>query len=161
VGQLALADFVSHEGVPSIRITNEGLGQSVKNEASLRTIPVHPALIQLGLFDRVDMLLAAGESRLFPKVKTDGVNGAGNWLSKSFTRHVNAHLKLPEKGKYGFHSLRKTVVQELQTLGVSSEHRAAFVGHDLSDEHHGTYSRRPTMSELLVEVSKMKWRQKS
>lgn len=158
VGQLSLADFIVEDGVPCIRITNEGLGQSVKNDASLRTIPVHPALIELGLLDRVDMLRAAGEVRLFPKVKIDGVNGGGNWLSKSFTRHVNAHLKLPEKGKFGFHSLRKTVVQELQTLGVSSEHRAAFVGHDLGDEHHGTYSRKPTMSELLVEVSRMTWR---
>jgi integrase len=157
VGQLSLADFMVEDGIPCIRITNEGQGQSVKNDASLRTIPVHPALIELGLLDRVETLRAAGESRLFPKVKTDGVNGAGNWLSKSFTRHVVANLKLPEKGKFGFHSLRKTVVQELQTLGVSSEHRAAFVGHDLGDEHHGTYSRKPTMSELLAEVSKMTW----
>jgi integrase len=157
VGQLSLADFVTEDGLPCIRITNEGLGQSVKNDASLRTIPVHPALIELGLLDRVETLRAAGDTKLFPKVKIDGVNGAGNWLSKSFTRHVVANLKLPEKGKFGFHSLRKTVVQELQTLGVSSEHRAAFVGHDLGDEHHGTYSRAPTMSELLAEVSKMKW----
>jgi integrase len=157
VGQLALADFVEEDGIPCIRITNEGTGQSVKNDASLRTIPVHPALIKLGLLDRVAMLKASGETRLFPKVKVDGVNGAGNWLSKAFTRHVTKNLALPDKGKFGFHSLRKSVVQGLQTVGVSSEHRAAYVGHDLGDEHHGTYSRRPSMGELLVEVSKLGW----
>jgi integrase len=157
VGQLALADFVEEDGIPCIRITNEGAGQSVKNDASLRTIPVHPALISMGLLDRVAMLKASGEMRLFPKVKVDGVNGAGNWLSKAFTRHVEKNLALPEKGKFGFHSLRKSVVQGLQTAGVSSEHRAAYVGHELGDEHHGTYSRRPSMGELLVEVSKMVW----
>lgn len=157
VGQLALADFITEDGVPSIRITNEGMGQSVKNDASLRTIPVHPALIELGLLDRVAMLKASGEARLFPKVKVDGVNGAGNWLSKAFTRHVEKNLTLPAKGKFGFHSLRKSVVQGLQTAGVSSEHRAAYVGHDLGDEHHETYSRRPKMGELLAEVSKMGW----
>lgn len=157
VGQLALADFVMEDGIPCIRITNEGTGQSVKNDASLRAIPVHPALIQLGLLDRVTMLKASGETRLFPKVKVDGVNGAGNWLSKAFTRHVHANLKLPEKGKFGFHSLRKSVVQGLQTAGVSSEHRAAYVGHDLGDEHHETYSRRPRMGELLKAVGKLDW----
>jgi integrase len=157
VGQLALVDFVTQDGVPSIRITNEGMGQSVKNDASLRTIPIHPALLALGLLDRVDELRAAGEVRLFPRVKMDGVNGAGNWLSKAFTRHVTAHIKLPEKGKFGFHSLRKSVVQGLQTAGVSSELRAAYVGHELGDEHHGAYSRKPTMRELLAEVSRLKW----
>lgn len=155
VGQLALADFIMEEGIPCIRITNEGAGQSVKNDASLRTIPVHPVLISMGLLDRVAMLKASGETRLFPKVKVDGVNGAGNWLSKAFTLHVEKNLALPEKGKIGFHSLRKSVVQGLQTAGVSSEHRAAYVGHELGDEHYGTYSRRPRMVELLVEVAKM------
>jgi integrase len=157
VGQLALADFVEEDGIPCIRITNEGTGQSVKNDASLRTIPVHPALIELGLLARVAMLKASGETRLFPKVKVDGVNGAGNWLSKAFTRHVEKNLALPEKGKFGFHSLRKSVVQGLQSVGVSSEHRAAYVGHDLGDEHHGTYSRRPRMGELLEAVGKLDW----
>jgi len=157
VGQLALADFIVEDGVPSIRITNEGVGQSVKNDASIRTIPIHPALIERGLLDRVAMLKASGETRLFPKVKLDGVNGAGNWLSKAFTRHVEKNLALPEKGKFGFHSLRKSVVQGLQTVGVPSELRAAYVGHELGDEHHGAYSRKPTMGELLVEVQKLSW----
>lgn len=158
VGQLALADFVEEDGIPCIRITNEGTGQSVKNDASLRTIPVHPALIELGLLDRVTRLRASGETRLFPAVKVGGVNGPGNWLSKAFTRHVEKNLALPEKGKFGFHSLRKSVVQGLQSAGVSSEHRASYVGHDLGDEHHGTYSRRPTVSEILAEVSKVTWK---
>ncbi|UPG84530.1 integrase [Luteibacter aegosomatis] len=157
VGQLALADFIMEDGIPCIRITNEGTGQSVKNDASLRTIPVHPALIELGLLDRVAMLKASGETRLFPKVKVDGVNGAGNWLSKAFTRHVEKNLVLPEKGKFGFHSLRKSVVQGLQTAGVSSEHRAAYVGHELGDEHHGTYSRKPTMGELVGSIRNLAW----
>jgi len=45
----------------------------------------------------------------------------------------------------------------LQTVGVPSELRAAYVGHELGDEHHGAYSRKPTMGELLVEVQKLSW----
>ncbi len=157
VGQLALDDFVMVEGIPCIRITDEGEGQSVKSSVSNRTIPVHPKLIKLGLLKRVDELRKAGEKRLFPKVKINGVNGSGNWLSKAFTRHVEAHLSKPEKGKFGFHSLRKTVVQGLQTAGVPAEIRAAYVGHELDDEHHAAYSRAPTMKELLNAVTKLNW----
>jgi integrase len=157
VGQLALADFVEVEGIPCISITNEGLGQSVKNDASVRTIPLHPDLIRLGLLNRVEALRKAGEKRLFPKVKLNGVNGAGNWLSKAFSRHIIECQVSTEKGKHGFHSLRKTVVQGLQTKGVTSEVRAAYVGHELDDEHHATYSRAPTPKELLDAVSKLDW----
>jgi hypothetical protein len=66
VGQLALADFVEVESIPCIIITNEGLGQSVKNDASVRTIPLHPDLIRLGLLNRVEALRKADEKRLFP-----------------------------------------------------------------------------------------------
>ena len=157
VGQLTLADFVEVDGIPCIRITDEGEGQSVKSEVSIRTIPVHPKLIELGLLKRVAELRKADEKRLFPKVKVGGVNGPGNWLSKAFSRHVEAVVGKPEKGKFGFHSLRKTVVQGLQSAGVTAELRAAYVGHELDDEHHGAYSRAPTMKELLDAVSKLNW----
>lgn len=157
VGQLTLADFVEVEGIPCIRICEESEGQSVKSDISVRTIPIHPKLIKLGLLKRVESLRKAGETRLFPSVKTDGVNGMGNWLSKAFSRHVLATVGKPEKGKFGFHSLRKSFIQGLQTLGVPSEIRAAYVGHELDDEHHAAYSRAPTMKELLDAVKKLDW----
>lgn len=157
VGQLTLADFVELDGIPCIRICEEAEGQSVKSDISVRTIPVHPKLIKLGLLRHVESLRKAGESRLFPSVKTDGVNGMGNWLSKAFSRHVLATVGKPEKGKFGFHSLRKSFIQGLQTLGVASELRAAYVGHELDDEHHAAYSRAPTMKELLDAVRKLNW----
>ncbi|WP_114241457.1 DUF6538 domain-containing protein [Dyella sp. C9] len=157
VGQLTLADFVEVEGIPCIRICDESEGQSVKSDISIRTVPIHPKLIKLGLLKRVESLRKAGETRLFPSVKTDGVNGMGNWLSKAFSRHVLATVGKPEKGKFGFHSLRKSFIQGLQSLGVASEVRAAYVGHELDDEHHAAYSRAPTMKELLDAVKKLDW----
>jgi integrase len=159
VGQLTLANFIEVDGIPCIRITDEGEGQSVKSEVSIRTIPVHPRLVELGLLRRVAELRKDGEKRLFPKIKVGGVNGPGNWLSKAFSRHVEAVVGKPEKGKFGFHSLRKTVVQGLQSAGVTAELRAAYVGHELDDEHHGAYSRAPTMKELLNAVKKLNWKQ--
>ena len=152
VGQLRLSDIIEVEGVPCFRITDEGTGQSVKTTASLRTIPIHPALIERGLLDHVQALRKAGAKKLFPKAKANAVNGAGQWLSKAFTRHIGRHLQKPDKGKLGFHSLRKTVVQRLQDLGVEAEFRAAYVGHELDNEHFATYSHLPTMPQLLERI---------
>ena len=141
VGQLALMDFTTVDGVPCLTITDEGEGQSVKNEPSLRTIPIHPDLLTLGLMERVETLRKKGEKRLFPKVKMGSVNGQGDWLSKAYGRHIEAvGITKPAKGKYGFHSLRKTAVQTMKSAKVPLEWRCAYVGHDLDEEHVETYS---------------------
>lgn len=141
IGQLALVDFTMVDGVPCITITDEGEGQSVKNEPSLRTIPIHPDLITLGLMDRVEKLRKQDEKRLFPKIKIGSVNGQGDWLSKAFGRHIEAvGIPKPDKGKFGFHSLRKTAAQTMKAAKVPLEWRCAYMGHDLDEEHVEIYS---------------------
>lgn len=159
VGQLALVDFTTVDGVPCMTITDEGEGQSVKNEPSLRTIPIHPDLITLGLMERVEKLRKQGEKRLFPKIKIGSVNGQGDWLSKAYGRHIEAvGIPKPDKGKYGFHSLRKTAIQAMKSAKVPLEWRCAYVGHDLDEEHIETYSGEYGPSEMLdVVVKGLKW----
>jgi integrase len=152
IGQLRLEDFFEEEGVPCFRITASGVGQSLKTDASERIVPLHPELVRLGLLDYVDALRKSGKDRLFPRAKVGSVNGAGNFLSAAFGRHLTALGVKAKVGKVGFHSLRKTVIQTLQTAGVPSEVRAQLVGHLLDDEHHATYSRRYTIAELAAWV---------
>lgn len=150
VGQLALDNFTDVDGVPCLTITDEGEGQSVKNEASRRTIRIHPDLLALELMERVERLREAGEARLFPKLKVGAVNGAGNWLSKAFTRHIAAvGIEQPATGKFGFHSLRKTAIQTMKSARVPLEWRCAYVGHDLDEEHVETYSGEYGPREML------------
>lgn len=149
VGQLLTADIFEEDGVPCIRISDEGEHQKVKTDVSLRTIPIHPDLLALGFLDWADHHRQAGYERLFPAARADAKNGQGNWITKAFSRHVEAVGKHWSKGKRGFHSLRKTVIQSLQGAGVVSELRAQLVGHELDDEHHSTYSRPFTIREKL------------
>lgn len=153
VGQLAIEDFAKKNGVWSYNITNEGIGQSVKNKASKRWVPIHPDLIKLGLLERVETLRKAKAVRLFPRTKMESVNGAGNWLSKAFSEHRNAlGIKKAGTGKLGFHSLRKNLIQKLQDGKVGAEYRAQYAGHCLDDEHFKAYSREYTMEELAEAV---------
>ena len=149
VGQLLVSDVIEEEGILCIRISDEGPHQKVKTDVSLRTVPVHPDLLALGFKEWVNSLKAKGSKRLFPAAKADAKNGAGNWISKSFSRHLAVVGKGWPEAKRGFHSLRKTFIQELQGAGVVSELRAQIVGHELDDEHHGTYSRDFTVREKL------------
>lgn len=154
IGQLLLADFLTAGDVHCIRINDEGEGQSLKSDVSIRTVPIHPDLISLGLLERVETLREKGETRFFPAAKVGAINGMGNWLGKAFTRYLDACGVKPEgAGKVGFHSLRKSVIHAMQTRKVEAEYRAQFVGHDLDDEHHATYSRIYTPAELLEEIA--------
>jgi integrase len=149
VGQLLVKDVFEEDGIPCIRISDEGEHQKVKTEVSLRTVPLHPKLLKMELLEWVDGKRGAGETRLFPAAKATAVNGQGNWITKAFSRHLAEVGKGWEPAKRGFHSLRKTFIQELQGAGVVSELRAQIVGHELDDEHHATYSRDFTAAEKL------------
>ncbi|MFS8387002.1 site-specific integrase [Xanthomonas campestris pv. campestris] len=149
VGQLLVKDVFEEGGIPCIRISDEGEHQKVKTEVSLRTVPLHPELLKMGFLDWVDGKHKAGETRLFPAAKATAVNGQGNWITKAFSRHLAEVGKDWAPAKRGFHSLRKTFIQELQGAGVVSELRAQIVGHELDDEHHATYSRTFSAVEKL------------
>lgn len=56
IGQLRLDDFYEADGLPRFRITADGLGQSLKRDASERVVTIHPKLVRLGLLDHVDAL---------------------------------------------------------------------------------------------------------
>lgn len=149
VGQLHLEDFFEEDGIPCVRITSTGEGQSLKTDASERVVPIHPELVELGLLEHVQALRDAGKTRLFPRTKVGSVNGAGNFLSAAFGRYITGLNVTPKVGKVGFHSLRKTAIQQMQASGVASEVRAQLVGHELGDEHHASYSRKYRPSEML------------
>lgn len=152
VGQLLVRDVFEEHGIPCLRISDEGEHQKVKTEVSLRTVPLHPELLKIGFLEWVDGKRKAGETRLFPAAKATAVNGQGNWITKAFSRHLAEVGKGWEPAKRGFHSLRKTFIQELQGAGVVSELRAQIVGHELDDEHHSTYSREFSANEKLKGV---------
>ena len=154
VGQLHTVDVSDVDGVPAIRINDEGEGQKLKTEVSNRVVPIHPDLVSLGFLDYVDGLRASGDWRLFPQASNTAKNGAGNWISKAFSYYLGNLSEGWPEAKRGFHSLRKTVIQEMQAAGVASEMRAQIVGHELDDEHHATYSRAFTTAEKLYGAGK-------
>lgn len=163
IAQLYLSDFIEEDGIPCIRIATDSDGQSLKTEASRRLVPLHPDLVKLGLLDRVKGLRQQGKERLFPDMRIDGKAGAGNAVSKGFGYYLGKLDIKPRRtnGIVGFHSLRKTVIQELQGSRLPAERRRAFVGHEPGDDVHESVYMRPwsagELSELFPGLSWGNW----
>lgn len=117
VGQYLIKDVFEEDGIPCIRVSDEGEYQKVKTEVSLRMMPLHPELLKIGFLQWVDGKWKASETRLFPAAKATAVNGQGNQITKACSRHLAEVGKGWEPAKRGFHSLRKTFIQELQGAG--------------------------------------------
>jgi integrase len=103
-----------------------------KTSSSRRMVPLLPLVIELGLVERRDILMAAGHDRLFPEwkplVKTSGEVKHGHALSKSW-QYI--------KRKFGFtrdgvtlYSARHWFAQRLDEVGQLAERsRHLAMGH--------------------------------
>lgn len=160
VAQIFLRDFVELDGVKCVRLTSDSDGQSLKTENSKRLVPLHPDLVKLGLWKRVEALRKQGAERLFPDMRIDSKSGAGNAISKSFSYYLGALDIKPRRaaGIVGFHSLRKNVIQTLQGSTMPAERRRALVGHEPGEDvHENDYMRTWTAKELSTFFPGLPW----
>ena len=66
--QLHLDDLRWVDGVWVLSINESTADKSLKNEQSVRLVPVHPELVRLGFVDYCDALRVAGFKRVFPEL---------------------------------------------------------------------------------------------
>ena len=132
--QLKGQDFKVVDGCHYIDIHGEGDTQNrVKTPSSIRKIPVHSELINLGLLDVVNK--RSRECFLF-NLKRINTN-LGHLPSKWFSGY-KASLGLP-KGTKVFHSFRHTLRDKLTLSGVPNEHIRELLGHEQIGETFGRY----------------------
>lgn len=147
--QLYLKDFVEHNGVQCIEISDEEEGQRVKNQNAKRLVPIHEKLIELGLLRYVAALRGAGQERLFPELshRRDGfAHAASNWFQRYKKRCgiEGKHTKV-------FHSFRHTFISALLDDDVPEHAVAQIVGHEaqlITGRSIGTQETRQNASRL-------------
>ena len=142
LAHLELEDCFDFLGLPIFDFNFLGPHKSLKTDASERKTPVHPDLIALGLWERVDRLRKAGETKLFPGLSFTAENGPANAGQSAFSRHLE-RLSITARGSgiVGLHSFRDTVINTLTLAGVHEEVRKQYVGHEAgtTDDHHQSY----------------------
>jgi len=131
--QLRGVDIKPEGGVYFFDIHGDGSpANRVKTACSVRRIPCHPALINLGL---LKLKSRAGDSPLFSlrRINTNLSHKPSQWFSAYKTA-----LGLPKSTKV-FHSFRHTIRDALTASGVPAEHVREILGHDHPDETFGRY----------------------
>lgn len=102
--QLRLEDVSRHQGVWHFKVTDEGEGQTVKNAGSVRNIPIHKTLVDLGFLAFVEHQRKLKHQRLFPEMPADDNGYYSTYYSRKFRNTLKAlGLKHP---KNAFHSFR-------------------------------------------------------
>mgnify|MGYP003526630275 FL=1 len=136
ITQLRKEDIIKLDNIPCISI-NSNNDKTTKTKKSIRTIPIHPKLIELGFLD-------------FVKSKEDNLFDIDN---KSFSTYFRKTYKNQINENKTFYSLRHSFINSLIQSNQKIEHIQAFVGHSQSASITFGYSN-PINIKLLKELLK-------
>jgi integrase len=156
--QLNVADIRDQSAngatVTVIDIHNGG-NNNLKNESSVRLVPVHSNLVQGGLLRYRDSL--PKDSPLFPGLTRRASKGGkiGARLGELFRKELLA-LGIKRKGLC-FHSLRHTVAGRLEAAEVSQTDAARVLGHTIPGMSYGTYSTGPGLKRLAAVIEEINY----
>ena len=142
--QLRICDIIKAQGYWCFNFQEQGEGQSVKTENSIRKVPIHKALLNLGFLEFVQSRKNESPSSdlLFIGLNFDKKNKFGKKVSDWFNGNdkMSSYLSqcnLTDPDDKVFHSTRHTVIQCLVDQDVEEVRIASVVGH----EHGSTTSR--------------------
>lgn len=128
--QLRAADIQQEGGIWFFNIHRDH-GNQLKNEQSIRRVPVHRFVIELGFLDYVEEARAAGRTHLWPGMTRSGPDGKFAYAySKSFGLYCRATGVYVE-GR-GFHSLRHTFRTFTEETDTKSMWISRLMGHKLT-----------------------------
>lgn len=151
--QLRVDDITEYQGIPCVRIDDKREGQQLKNASSRRVLPLHPALIDLGLLLDVESVRNTGVDRLFPEL--EAVRGKlGHAASKWFGRY-KTKLGITDPRKT-FHSFRHTLIDDLREAGVQDSLIKRIAGHEDGAVTFSIYGSRSPLKAMLEAMMQIK-----
>lgn len=100
----------------------------LKNEKSIRRVPLAPELIDLGLLRFLDSVRADGHSSLFPSLEHDWHEKLSGAFSKFFGRYKTKILGIKNSKKV-LYSFRHTMKDAMTRANVSSKYLQRVLGH--------------------------------
>lgn len=150
--QLHLEDL-RLEGDVWVFDVNDNPPRQLKNRNATRLVPVHRALLDLGLVDYANALRLRGEARLFPLLQAGGADGRlGHNFTKWFTRYRrDVGLYQPQ---LDFHSLRHSATTFLHHADVEPVLIDALTGHETAGET-ARYTKYFRVEQLKLAIDKL------
>ena len=156
---LQYGDFKDEKGIQCISFNKNHPIKKMKNDCSLRKIPMHSKLIELGFWDYIvrhkKERNATNEDFIFPKCLTK--NGKPN---NHFFRYLPEFLKSigiepeTEEGTHDFHSFRKNINLAFIDAQVDPTYVQQIIGWD-GDTVREKYYSKHKIPELQRELEKL------
>jgi integrase len=126
--QLRRGDIGVEDGIWFFDINDEG-DKQLKNSQSIRRVPMHPKLIELGFLNHLNGKSAPADVPVFPLLKPGGPDKKfGFYFTKWWTRY-RRDIGLYEKG-LDYHSFRHGVTTKLFAANVPEVVIDALTGHE-------------------------------
>ncbi len=151
---LELADIEQEDGIWHFNIRDNTV-RKLKTKTSNRLVPFASELVRLGLPGYMSAMRDAGETLLFPELSAESGKGTlGDAYYKLHWVKIASRLLFIERGQ-AMHSFRHTLTDELKANMVDQEVRADLVGHKISSETGGRYSKATRLAHLRDAVAKV------
>ncbi|MFA0050274.1 tyrosine-type recombinase/integrase [Vibrio breoganii] len=149
--QLNTRDVVQKGEVWCISI-NEDDGKSIKTRASIRYVPLHQKLLNLGFLNYVNQRLETHQKQLFD-IKPYGQNSCwSEQFGKRFAKVLN-QLGFHGKERPTLHGLRHTFIDTAQSMGIAENEIADIVGHTKQTMTYGRYGKRIGLERLQLAIN--------
>ena len=153
--QLRIEDIIKKENVWMISI-DEAEGKSVKTTSSIRKVPVHPTLINLGFIDYVKIIKSKGVDRVFPEL-TKQRDGYSTKISQHYNEKFLPSVGVWKKQVKVLYSTRHTFINRCYNKGVDRDIIKSIVGHE-PDFTMDVYGGSPfTPKQLYQGISKVSY----
>lgn len=128
IAQLLVGDVREEHGVSIMHITSDGEDQSTKTKGSKRIVPVHSELVRLGFLAYRDRMIAAGETKLFPKAERNSRGQMVADFSRDFGRYLT-RIGLKDGRGLSLYSLRHGFADALRRAEYLDEQFGFLLGH--------------------------------
>ena len=156
IAQMRLQDIRKESKIWFFHV-EESEETKVKTQNSIRKVPVHPQLIDLGFIDYVTKLKQRKKERVFWELKKTR-DGYAQQLSRHFNNRILPSVEVWEKNIKVLYCTRHTFVNALYQNKVDENVIKALVGHEkeFTLKHYGGGPFSP--ERLLKEVSKVTYK---
>lgn len=157
IAQLQTADVREHHGIWIMHITTLGDGDKrTKTKGSMRVVPVHSELINLGFVRHCQSMAKAGHKQVFPEVEIPKTGQIIPEFSREMNRTYLTRIGIKTGPEIVLYSLRHTFIDRLRRAGFMDDEIGVIVGHDkptttgrYGTEQQGTLKRRAELVETV------------
>jgi integrase len=143
---------VSKKGTYYFSFNESDPDKSIKSISSIRDIPIHPRLIELGLFDFWKNQMSLGLKHPFESLWGAWRGKWGKYPGKWFSKY-KASILIEDHSKLTFHSFRHSISDQFKKMSVDEQRAAAIIGHKTGGITYNRYAKPFSVDELHETMS--------